>query len=197
MPRSLPRRSRLGLARREAGIVGELERLVERRLVVADVVHQRHRRLVREGVLGDEVLAAELGRVHAHLARRLVHQRLEQERGLGPAGAAIGVHRHGVGVVGLHVAVDRRGLVLAGEQRGVEVGRDRGGEGRHVGADVGLGVDPQRQDVAVRRRVASSAWLTWSRPCASVRNASLRSEVHFTGRPPTFFDAQVTTHSSL
>ena len=64
----------LGLARREAGIVGELQRLVERRLVVADVVHQRHGRLVGEGVLRDEVLAAELGRVLAQLVRRLVHQ---------------------------------------------------------------------------------------------------------------------------
>ena len=45
--------------------------------------------------------------------------------------------------------------------------------------------------------VASSALVTWSRPCASDRNASERSEVHFTGRPPTFLDAQVTTHSSL
>ena len=30
---------------------------------------------------------------------------------------------------------------------------------------------------------AISAWVTWSRPCASVRNASERSQVHFTGRP--------------
>ena len=29
---------------------------------------------------------------------------------------------------------------------------------------------------------ASSAVVTWSRPCVSERNASLRSDVHFTGR---------------
>ena len=42
---------------------------------------------------------------------------------------------------------------------------------------------------------AISAWVTWSRPCASARNASERSQVHFTGRP-TFFDAQRQTTSS-
>ena len=137
------------LAGREALVVGELERLIQRRLVVARVVHEGHRRLVREGVLRDEVLPAELGRVHPDLARRLVEQDLEQERGLGPAGAAVGVHRRGVGVVGLHVGVDRRRLVLAGQQRRVEVGRDAGAEGGHVGADVRLRVHPQRQDVAL------------------------------------------------
>ena len=42
---------------------------------------------------------------------------------------------------------------------------------------------------------ASSATVTWSRPCASDRKASERSEVHFTGRL-ICFDAQVTTTSS-
>ena len=43
--------------------------------------------------------------------------------------------------------------------------------------------------------IASSALVTWSRPCASDMNDSLRSAVHFTGRL-TCFDAQVTTTSS-
>ena len=38
--------------------------------------------------------------------------------------------------------------------------------------------------------MASSAWLTWSRPCASVMKASLRSAVHLIGRP-SFAGAQV------
>ena len=33
---------------------------------------------------------------------------------------------------------------------------------------------------------ASSACVTWSRPCASERNASLRSAVHLIGRPTRF-----------
>ena len=43
--------------------------------------------------------------------------------------------------------------------------------------------------------IASSAWVTWSRPCASDRKLSVRSPVHFTGRP-TFLAASRQTHSS-
>ncbi len=43
--------------------------------------------------------------------------------------------------------------------------------------------------------IASSALVTWSRPCASETNDSLRSAVHFTGRF-TCFDAHVRTTSS-
>ena len=42
---------------------------------------------------------------------------------------------------------------------------------------------------------ASSAFVRWSRPCASETKDSLRSAVHFTGRL-ICFDAQVTTTSS-
>jgi hypothetical protein len=43
--------------------------------------------------------------------------------------------------------------------------------------------------------IASSACVTWSRPCASDRNDSLRSAVHLIGRP-TFFEAQTSAVSS-
>ncbi len=43
--------------------------------------------------------------------------------------------------------------------------------------------------------VASSAAVTWSRPCASVRNDSLRSAVHLIGRP-TRLVAQTSAVSS-
>ena len=68
------------------------------------------------------------------------------------------------------------------------------GKVRHVGERVAV----------VRTRIAkncpslpsaSSAVVMWSRPCASDRNASERSEVHFTGRP-SWRDAHVTTTSS-
>ena len=42
---------------------------------------------------------------------------------------------------------------------------------------------------------ASSAWVTWSRPWASVMKDSARSAVHFTGRP-TRLAAHTTTVSS-
>ena len=134
----------------EAGAVGRLQRRVQRRLVVAAVVLQRHRRLVRERVGGNEVLPPQLDAVHAGVVRDHVHQALQQERRLRPAGAAIGVHRHGVGEHRLHLAVDHRGLVNAGQQRGVQIGRHARREGGQIGAHVGQRRDAQRQEIAVR-----------------------------------------------
>ena len=84
------------LARAHAFVVGELQRLVERLRVVADVVGENDRRLMREG--RDEVLAPELGRIASGLARRLLDDALDQKGRLRPARAADGVDRHGIGV---------------------------------------------------------------------------------------------------
>ncbi len=136
-----------GLARGEALHVGHLERLVEVRRVVADVVGEAHRRRVRKR--GDEVLPADGGRVHLHVARALLDQALDDVGGLRPAGAAIGIDRHGVGEHRLHVDVDRRRLVLAGEQGRVEDGGHRRREGRQVRAHVGDRVGPKGEEVAL------------------------------------------------
>ncbi|GBD42175.1 hypothetical protein HRbin39_01564 [bacterium HR39] len=142
-------RLRLPAALLEVGVVGELQRPVETGLVVAGVVDQRHRRLVGEGVLRDEVAPADLGAVDAELARRRVHQRLHQIARLGPSGAAIRIHRRGVGVVRLHVAVDGRDAVLTREQRRVEICRNRRAEAAHVGAEIGLGGHAHGEEAAV------------------------------------------------
>ena len=133
----------------EVLVVGELERGIERRLVVAGVVLQRDRRLIGEGVLRDEVLAAQLGRIAPGLARRRLDDGLEQIGRFRSPGAAVGVDRRGVGVDRIDRAVDRRRLVLTGEQRAVQVGRDARREGRQIGAHVGDGVHLERGEVAV------------------------------------------------
>ena len=56
-------------------------------------------------------------------------------------------------------------------------------------------VDTRIARILPSSAVAISAWVTWSRPCASQRKASVRSPFHFTGRP-TFFAAQRQTVSS-
>ena len=96
-------------------------------------------------------------------ARRHLDQALDHEGRLGPAGAAIGIDRRGVGVDAVDLAVDGGDVVLARQQRRVEIGRHRGGEGREIAAEVGLGLGPQRQDLAVgvegqlgRRRVIAA-----------------------------------------
>jgi hypothetical protein len=148
-----PTQLALGLRGREPldeiPIVGKLECLVEMGFVVARVVRQRHRRLVREGIRGDEVLAAQIGRITPRLARCGLDDGLEQVGGLGLARAAIGVDRGGVGVHRIDRAIDRGRLVLPGEQRGGQIGRDRRGEGREIGPHIRGGVHLERAEIAV------------------------------------------------
>ena len=140
-------RGRFGLARREAGDVGALEHLVEVRRVVAGVVGQPDRRRIRK--FGDEVLAPDRRRIHLHVARRLFDDALDHVGGFRPAGAAVGIDRRGVGEHRLDLDVDRRRLVLAGQQGAVEDRRHARREGRQVRAHVGDGLDAQRQELAL------------------------------------------------
>src|SRR3546814_10521552 len=75
------------------------------------------RRLVREGIRRHEVLLAQFDRVHLQLARRRLDDALDHIGGFRPAGAAIGIHRRGVGEHRLDLGIDRRRGVLAGEQQ--------------------------------------------------------------------------------
>ena len=149
MPRSLPRD--LASARREfeALVVGDLDRLVDDRRVVARVVLQRHRRLVREGRRRNEVLPAQLGRIDLQLGGGLADDALDHEGRLGTAGAAIGIDRRGVRQRRPDVGVDQRRRVLAGQQRRIEIGRHRRREGREIRAHVGDRVDLEREELAV------------------------------------------------
>ena len=145
----LAARLRRRLALVEPRIVDRLEREVERGGVVADVVLEGHRRLVGELVRLDQVLPPDLHAVDPQLARGLVHQALEQVRGLGPPGAADRVHRHGVGEDRLHLGVDRGDDVRPGEERAVEIGRDGRGERREIRPHVGERAHAQAAELAV------------------------------------------------
>ena len=141
---------RSGTATGKVGVVRKLQRLVEMGLVVAGVVGERHRRVVGELVRLDEVLTAQLRRIPAELLGRRFDDGLEQIGRLGPTSAAIGVDRCGIGVHRIDRAMDRRRLVLTGEQGRVEIGRHAAREGREIGAHIGLGVHLERGEVAVR-----------------------------------------------
>src|SRR5262249_19025202 len=75
----------------QAGVVDQLNRLPERRRVVAAVVLPAERRAVRELLLWDEVLHAQVDRIHLQLLRQAVGDALDGVDRLGDAeGAAIG-----------------------------------------------------------------------------------------------------------
>jgi hypothetical protein len=120
-PRGLP------LARLEAFDVGDLHRFGEGSRIVAGVVGQDHRGLMREAL--DEVLGPQRGRIHPEVARPDLDQALHHEGRLRTAGAPIGIDGRGIGVDRIDLAIDRRDVVLARQQRGIEIGRDRRGEG--------------------------------------------------------------------
>jgi hypothetical protein len=127
-------------------VVAELlERELHRLRVVAGVVDEPGRRLVRELLRLDEVVEPELGRVDAELVRRVVDEPFDQVRGLGDAErAAVGDAARGiVGVPAVRDDVRCGNVVRAGddvEEAGTELRRLRVGE---EGSLVGLERRPQ------------------------------------------------------
>ena len=146
-PRSLLRARALGLALVEALPVGGGQRLVEHGGELARIVVHARRRLVGHLAGRDVVAPAQLDPVDAHLARRRVDQPLHVVVGLGPAGAAIGADRRGVGEHHLGVHLHRR--------RRVDVDQvlHRVGGRRHRRIDVGAGIagagEPHGEEAAV------------------------------------------------
>ena len=134
----------------EGAVIEALQRLVQRRLVVPAVIEQGDGRLVRELVLGDEVLPPQVQRIHRQLLRGEVDHPLHQVARLRPTGAAVRVHGRRVREHGRDVDMDRRRAVRARQQGAVEVGRNAGREQRQVRAHVGDGLDPEPEDAAVR-----------------------------------------------
>ncbi len=124
-------RSALGLLAAQLVVADDLGGDVERPRVVAAVVGQPGERGEREGVVGDEVAAAQLDRIDAQLEGGVVDEPFEEGGRLGPAGAAVGAHGRGVGDGDDDVELDGREAVGA-------VGHALG-PGRQEGADAGVG----------------------------------------------------------
>ena len=136
------------LAFRKTGILGHLERHVERGPVVTRIVAKYDRCLVRE--LGNEVAAAEFRRIDLQFAGRGFDDALNHIRGFGPACSAIGIHWRGVGVDGIDYGVNVGNIVLAGEQYRIEIGGNDRSQSREIGAHRRRRVNSQALDYAVR-----------------------------------------------
>ena len=137
------------LAGPDAGVVGQLGRLLRRAQVVARVVDQAAERGVGELLGLDEVALAQLQRVHPDLGGQRVHGPLDGVGGLGPAGAAVGVGRR-------HVGEHRRAAEVVGGRDVVHAGveeraqqRDARRDQLQVGAHVADEADPDGGELAV------------------------------------------------
>ena len=93
----------------------------------------------------DRVAAAQLGRLDAELARRLVDDRLDHIDRLGPAAAAVGGDRHRIGQHRDDFGVNRRDAVGIDQAAEPDRQRYRRAVGRIIGADRRLPLRPQRQ----------------------------------------------------
>jgi hypothetical protein len=186
MPRSLPAWRSLACAG-EALVVGDLQRLVERGVVVAGVVVHDDRRLVREGVMklrrrispGPSRARAPPSRPGARARRWPPAARRRDRRRR--ARCWCRPHRP---------RVDRRDVVLARQQRRVEIGR-------HARRRRSTGRRPcwrwcHAQPRILPSRRAPVRVVTWSRPWASDRKLSVRSR-STSPAAPTFFGPQADT----
>ena len=138
----------------QLAIAGGVERLLHRRVIVARIVFPAERGLIGELLALDEVLHAEVDRVHAELLRHDVHRALDRIGDLGHAErAAIGdAARRLVGVDAVDREMRDGKIVGAGDDVG-EAGRPFRGVGAGVeGAVVGEDVNAQRRHPAVARR---------------------------------------------
>ena len=140
-PLSLPRD--LASARRASNpsMSARAQSLVHVGGEVAAVVGEGERRLVGEGVGRDQVLPPERKGVEAERAaqfpRRLGLHPLDDVVGFGPAGAAVGRRRLGVGLNRPDMHMGRRDVVDPGEQAGGAEHRKEVPDRRHVGPHVG------------------------------------------------------------
>ena len=129
-------------------VTHHLQRLVQRALVVAAVIGQPGGHRQREIVGLGEVLAAHLHRVHVQLTRDQVQGPLDHQRGLGPAGAAVGVGGDLVGEAAGGTEFHGRNLVAPADHQARQR-RQSGGEELQVGARIQQGVVGDAQDGAV------------------------------------------------
>ena len=140
---------RLGAARLECAPFCALHRRIHEAREITRIIGQVARRVVGHGLGRDEVAPADLVWAKPQLAGRRVDEALDQVGRFRPPGTAIGIDRHRVGVDALDLRVKGRKAVGAGKHRGAGTGRDVRRELRQIGAHVGLGGDPQPQQMSV------------------------------------------------
>ena len=116
---------------------------------IVAVEHRAGRRLVGDLLLGDGVAPPDLPGIDAERRRRLVDEALDDERRLGPARAAIGVGRRGVGHHLQVAAIDGRDAIgPAGHGEAVHrVGEDAGLA--QIGAGIAQPARAQREEPPV------------------------------------------------
>ena len=140
----------------ESVVIGERERARKNFREIAAVIGWADRRLVRHRGRRNEVAPSNLRAVDAELIGRAVCKPLEHVTGLGPARAAKRIGRGGVREQAGHFHEDRRRTVTARQQRAVDRARNGRAECGDIGAEIGQGIDLEREEttVAIERELS-------------------------------------------
>ena len=141
--------SRGGLLGAETLVPSFPKQLGQGAVVVAAVVGQARDHVVSVVELRDEVAPANLRWVQSQPGGEQVHEALDHERRLGPAGSAVGLHRGCVGVDAVHVLVNGRNVVDPREHEPVQDRGDAWGRRRQVRSHACVNGRPQAGDLAV------------------------------------------------
>ena len=141
----------VGLVMPQLVVVDVLQRQVKDSLVVAAVIGQANGYIMAILELGNKVHPAHFHRVLTHFRRQQVHQPLQQEGGLRPTGAPIGLHRRRIGKTTVDIRLDVGDIVGPRVHQAVKDGgnsrRCRGEIGAHAG--INHASDPGHSALAV------------------------------------------------
>ena len=129
--------------------MGDLQKPRQNFWEVAAIVGGTDRRFVGHGVNGYEIAPPDFGPVEPKHMRGFIGEPFQHIASLGTASPAISVGRQCVGEYPGRLRGDRRRSVHARQQRRIDRTRDRGPEGRDIGAKVGDGVDPECEEVSL------------------------------------------------
>jgi hypothetical protein len=134
----------------ESLVVGERERARKNFREIAAVIGWADRRLVWHRARRNEIAPADFRAIESKPLGRSVGKPLQHVTGLGPPRAAKRIGRRGVGEHAGHFHEDRSGAIAPRQERAVDRARNGGTECRNICAEIGQGLDLQRQEPAVR-----------------------------------------------
>ena len=97
----------------KALVINHLKRPIQRCLVIADIILQRYCRLIRKGILWNEVEATEVGWIHANLPGCIIHCPLQQIGGFRTSSAPVCIDIHRRRTHAFDIGINSRDIVAA------------------------------------------------------------------------------------
>ena len=130
-------------------VIRERQQLFEERRRIAGIVNAAARRRIGKVGAADQIAPAYLHRIDAELVRAALDQSLVDPGRLRPAGAAIGIDRHGVGIDAAHAQMQVRRAIKPGDGLRIGVAGNARREIAQITAERRQRIDLHGDDAAV------------------------------------------------